>query len=69
MIKFTDYTGWAIVVEINLGHPTYKKETYVAFSKTKKEMLDILKDEKHLIYKAEICFIVDGIAEETYKHI
>jgi len=66
---FTDYTGWAIVITVAHRYPKYNRETYITFGKTKNEMYDILKNEKALIYEAVIYYIVDGIAEETYKQI
>jgi len=66
---FQNYTGWAIVMVIAHGYPNHNTETSIAFGKTKNEMLNILKNEKSLIYEAIIYYVVDGIAEERYKEI
>lgn len=66
---FNNYTGWAIVITVAHGYPKHTTETYIAFGKTKTEMCDILRNEKSLIYNATIYYVVDGIAEETYKQI
>ncbi len=66
---FNDYTGWAIVITVAHYFPKHEEEKYVAFGHSKQAMFNWLEIEKGNIIEAIIYYVVDGIAEETYKEI